>query len=147
MKAISPITSRTPPDARVVIRMIYLALLVSVFIYAIIGWIILHKQVPRAPLLQAMQGPVALVIYAVGLITFFAAGPISQMVARNSVPRVGFITGLALLESIAIEGLVLGFIGRDFRLFLPMAVLSLLGYAQSYPAERLEERIDPTMLV
>lgn len=147
MKAISPITSRTPPADRVVTRIIYVALLVSIFIYAIIGWVILHNQVPLAPLPQAMQSTVALVIYAVGLITFFAAGPISQRVARNSNARTGFITGLALLESIAIEGLTLGLIGHDFRLFLPMALLSLLGYAQSYPAERLEERIDPTMLV
>src|SRR5512141_1595312 len=99
MKAISPITSRTPPAARVVSRMIYLALLVSVFIYAIIGWVILHRQVPLAPLPQAMQGPVAMVVYAVGLTTFFAAGPISRLVARNTNARVGFITGLALLES------------------------------------------------
>lgn len=147
MRSLSPITSRTPPAERTVARVIYVGMLVSLFIYAIIGWLILRTPPPVVPLLDAMRNPLALGLYATGLATFLLAGLMSAKVARASRPRIGFIVGLALLESIAVEGLVLGFIQHDWRLMAPLWLLSLIGFAQSYPAERIEEQIDPSMLV
>lgn len=147
MKSLSPITSRTRPAERRLARMIYVAMLVSLFVYAIIGWLILRTQTPLMPLMQAAQSPLALGLYGLGVVTFLLAAPVSARIARASRPRVGFIVGLALLESIAIEGLALGFIQRDWRLMAPLWVLALIGFAQSYPTERIEERIDPSMMV
>jgi len=147
MKSLSPITSRTPPSERTLARMIYVAMLVSIFVYAIVGWLILRTQLHVVPLLQVVQSPLAIGLYGLGVVTFLMAGPISGVIARRTQPRIGFMVGLALLESIAIEGLVLGFILHDWRLVAPLWLLSLIGFAQSYPAERIEERIDPSMLV
>ena len=147
MKSLSPITSRTRPAERTAARMLYVAMLVSLFVYAIVGFLILRTQIPVLPLMQAMQTPLALGLYGLGLVTFLLAGPLSAKVARATKPRAGFIAGLALLETIAVEGLMLGFARHDWRLMAPLWVLALIGFAQSYPAERIEERIDPSMMV
>ena len=56
--------------------------------------------------------------------------------------RVALIIRFAMLESVAIFGLVCAFIYHDARLFIPPAMLSLAGFLMAFPSESLIQRMD-----
>lgn len=50
----------------------------------------------------------------------------------------------ALIESVAVFGLVVAFIGQDARLFLPLFALSIAGMLATYPSDSMLRKLTPS---
>ena len=115
-------------------RIIWFALLASVLIYGFLIWFVVGPSAVdlKVELLQ----PFMLIVYGIALVTYVAAFLFSGALARRGLPRqTTLIVKLAMLEAVAIYGLVGGFLARDARLFVPTAALALVGMLRSFPLE------------
>lgn len=115
-------------------RIIWFALLISVLIYGFVVWFVVGPSAVdlKVELLQ----PFMLVVYAVAIVTYVAAFVFSGTLARRGTPgETTLIVKLAMLEAVAIYGLLGAFLAHDARLFVPTAALSLVGMLRSFPLE------------
>lgn len=113
-------------------RVIWAGLLVSVFLYAFVIWYVIGPSAVdlKIELLQ----PFMLVVYAVAIVTYVAAFVFSGALARRGLKAETTLSvKMAMLEAVAIYGLIGGFLARDARLFVPTAALALVGMLRSFP--------------
>jgi hypothetical protein len=145
-----------------VARIIWLAIAMSVVIYGIVAFVATPRSEPRA-FAELFRQPLVLILHAAGFamfVTAFVLPSVLLSLARTkakSTPQPtteiritsetmrALIIRFALLEAPAILGLVAAFLSIDWRLVLPLGLLSLAGLLVSYPGEDMLRRLqDPT---
>lgn len=123
----------SPEDART-LPIIFAALLVSTVIYAVLGFVGTRGG-SGLPLSELFRRPLVVPLYACAAGSYSLAFLISGIVQKSGKPpRVVYITRWALLESIVIFGLIATIISHDVRVLIAPWLLSLIGFAQSYPS-------------
>lgn len=139
-------------------RIIWMAMVISVLIYGFITWTLTRRGEPRPPVEETIQQPTVQVLYGLGVMMFILSSVLPRMVLRgkddgrqrgkapgSGVPneiRVALIIRFAMLESVAIFGLICAFMYNDGRLFFPPAMLSLVGFLMAMPSESLFQRME-----
>ena len=142
-------------------RIIWLAIAMSVVIYGIVAFFATPRNEPRT-FGELFRDPLVLILHAAGFamfVTAFVLPSVLLNVARakgNSKPQPTrevritpeamktLVIRFALLEAPAILGLVAAFLSIDWRLVLPLGILSLAGLLVSYPGEDMLRRLaDP----
>lgn len=151
------------PAAIRLVRIIWLAIFASILIYALITFMTLRQPSP-APFESAFSNPLVLGFHLAGVGLFFAAFVVSSVVLRDGATpspsytpvaspetvnvtvrmRKGLIARWALIESVAIFGLVVAFMSQDARLFLPLFALSVAGMLASYPSDSMLRKLTPS---
>jgi hypothetical protein len=117
---------------------IYFALLGSIGIYGVLAFV-LTSGGSGLSFDELLKQPIVIPLYVVAVAEYPAAFAISRLLKRKGRPaRVYFIVRWALLEAIAILGIMAALLTHDVRAFLPLLALSLLGFARSAPRERGE---------
>ena len=114
--------------------LIRIALIVSTFIYAFIVW-----TVPLAHLGHSPVWPVMLIVlYVLAIpslaIAFFFGRLANRGPERLLRPR--RIVQWAMIETVTIYGMLAAFLGKDWRLFVPLWIVSLIAFALSPPYQR-----------
>lgn len=138
-------------------RMIWVAMVISVLLYGFIAWTLTRGGDLRPPVEETIQLPTVQVLYGLAVMMFILSSVLPRIVLRGrgdelhhekphtSVPneiRLALILRFAMLESVAIFGLVCAFMFSDGRLFIPPAMLSLVGFLMAFPSESLFQRMD-----
>lgn len=140
------------------LRIIWMAMVVSVLLYGFVAWMMTGGGEAGLPVERTIQQPTVQILYGLGVVMFILSSVLPRIVLRgrgeglhhgrppvSAVPneiRVALIIRFAALESVAIFGLVCAFIFHDARLFVPPASLSLVGFLMAFPSESLIQRID-----
>ena len=116
-------------------RIIWAALLASIFIYILIVFMVAQRNAGQ-PFSEALHHQMVLPLYAIGAVTFGMAFFMRNFFRERGRPsRVYNIIGWALFEATTIYGVVLAFIAFDWRLVIPPAMLTILGFAVTFPQE------------
>lgn len=139
-------------------RIIWMAMVISVLIYGFTAWTITRGGEPKPPVEETIQHSTVQVLYGLGVMMFILSSVVPRMVLRGrddgrqprrtlgyGVPneiRVALIIRFAMLELVAIFGLISAFMFKDGRLFIPLAMLSLVGFLMALPSESLFQRMD-----
>lgn len=139
-------------------RIIWMAMVISVLLYGIVAWMMTRGGQAGHPVEQTLQQPTVQVLYGLGVMMFILSSVVPRLVLRGRgeglhlgrppasvVPkeiRLALIIRFAMLESVAIFGLVCAFLFHDARLFVPPASLSLVGFLMAFPSESLIRRMD-----
>ncbi|HVR42334.1 MAG TPA: hypothetical protein VMS56_02715 [Thermoanaerobaculia bacterium] len=112
------------------------AMVLSVVFYAFLAWLIVPAREDADPA-SWIANPVVVALHLVGFSALLASSIVPGLMARRlsgeAAARQAWIVRWALLESIAIFGLVLALFLRDARAFLLLGFLSLAGLALAYP--------------
>jgi hypothetical protein len=118
-------------------RIIYAALLIALAIYFIIVWIFGQQNALRS-FQEALRLPIVFPLYAIGGVTFAMAFFMRARLHERGAPtRLRNIVFWSLLESISIYGVVVAFLYQDWRLMAPMLMLSIIGFAISFPQQEV----------
>lgn len=112
-------------------KLIWFAIVFSTFIYAVIIYTLYPR--PEGPFEAAVKQPIALSLYGIAVLTFFAALMAPGFLRGPA--RLKMIVSLALFEACAIYGLLAAFLTRDWRLFVPTWIVALLGMWRAYPSD------------
>jgi F0F1-type ATP synthase membrane subunit c/vacuolar-type H+-ATPase subunit K len=116
------------------LRIIFAALLGSIGIYCFVAWMVAKRT--DVAFDNRLKDPLVQVFYVLSATIFVIAFVVSTWLRGRGRPRrLVYIVRWALLESVAIYGLVAAFVRFDWRLIIPPAMLSILGFALSYPQE------------
>jgi uncharacterized integral membrane protein len=116
-------------------RIIWTALLAVVLIYVLVAFMIAQRNANQ-PFADALHHQMVLPLYAIGAVTFGIAFFMRARLREQGRPRRMYnIIGWALFESVTIYGLVLAFIAFDWRLIVPPAMLTILGFVVTFPQE------------
>lgn len=120
------------------LRLIYFALIVSLFIYAGVIWSLSRAWTPAGTLEQEMQQPVILILMALSMATFAFSFSLGAWMNAETPERqrLRMVVRWALIETVTIYALMAAFIARDWRLFAIGWVLSLIGFALAPPPQR-----------
>jgi F0F1-type ATP synthase membrane subunit c/vacuolar-type H+-ATPase subunit K len=112
-------------------RIILAAIAVSTVIYAFVLYT-LHP-VPGRPFEESVRAPMTLPLYVAAFAMFVAALVVPNL--TRSEARVRMIVSMAMFEACAICGLLAGFLGADWRLYLPPWILAIFGFIRQWPRE------------
>lgn len=161
-----PPGSRDTPGSLQTVQLFWVALFAAVLVYGAIAWLVAGESV--SPVGQRLEdwlrNPVALALYLLGVADFILAFVIPRMIPRLrpraeapaptaapsafAIPHevtTALIVRYAMLETAAILGLVAALLLRDWRLYLGLGGLSLVGFLLSFPSERLVRSFDETL--
>lgn len=139
-------------------RIIWMAMVISVLLYGIVAWMMTRGGHAEHSPEQTLQLPTVQVLYGLGVMMFILSSVVPRVVLRGrgeerqhgnppshvipSEIRMALIIRFAMLESVAIFGLVCAFLFHDARLFVPPASLSLVGFLMAFPSESLIQRMN-----
>ena len=112
-------------------KVLWAAMVFSTVVYAAVAYMILRER--PSSFEDALKQPYTLVLYGFALAAFMAGFIVPGLMRAPA--RVKMIVTLAIFESCAIFGLMAAFLGRDWRLFIPAWIVSLIGMARAYPSE------------
>ena len=112
-------------------KVIWFGIVFSTVIYAVIAYATLGT--PEGSFDGALKSQYTMILYAIGLATFVGALVLPGML--RSPARTKLVVALALFESVAIYGLMAAFLARDWRLFVPAWIVSLIGMMRAYPSD------------
>jgi hypothetical protein len=112
------------------LRVIFFAILLSTVIYAVIVWATTFQRVAAQSLEDELQSPITLGLYGAGLVMYIMAFVIPTRIPRRSAR---YIARWAMLESIAIFGLIDALLFGDWRLYLPPWIIALIGFSRAFP--------------
>ena len=111
---------------------LWFAMLVALFIYAFVAWVLTKEMDPLTANLQTVSQLQTLF----GVLSLILAGSIptiKKILSSSRTPSpdqknifIAQVVSWALCESIAVFGLVLSFLGKDFDLFFPFGAASIL---------------------
>jgi hypothetical protein len=145
----------TGPAAVRAIRTIWMAILGSLLIYAMVLYLAVGER-STEPLAAHFANTTVLVLHLAGFATFVMGMVMSSRLLRGSMnaearpgspplptsevvvtarTRVALIIRWALMESAAIFGLLAAFLMREPLLFLPLGALGAIGILASYPSD------------
>lgn len=111
------------------LQIIYVAILMSTLIYAVVAWTTTHAIGPGKTLSDELRDPVTIALYSVAAGTFLAA-----MIIRA---RKLLIVRWAMLEAACICGLIAAMMHGDWRLYIAPWALALIGFITLYPRVRM----------
>jgi hypothetical protein len=114
------------------LQVIYLGILMSTLIYAVVVWATTHLIVPGKSLRDELNNPLTIAMYSVAAGTFLAA-----MIIRS---RKLLIARWAMLEVGCICGLIAAMLHGDWRLYIAPWALALIGFIGLYPRVRMATR-------
>jgi hypothetical protein len=128
-----------------VLKIIWMALLACVAIYGGVLWQMaaMWEKPERLSMQQLAANPIVLVLALMGLLSLVMAFTIPNMMMRGheltqDTIRVRSIVQWALIETVAIYGLVGAIITRDPRIFIAFGSVAILGFLLTFPsAERM----------
>jgi len=120
------------------LRIIWTAIFLSTFVYAVIAWSSLHNGYVR-DFGQELRQPMVLGLYGLCVVETIAAFVIGGLVMRSRGYRIGFIVRLALIESGCIVGLLAAFLLQDWRLYLGPWALGVLAFLRALPERERPE--------
>lgn len=132
-----------------VLKIIWMALLICVAIYGAVLWQIAvtwEKTEPQS-MEQLAANPIVLVLALMALLSLVMAFTIPNMMMRGreltaDTIRVRSIVQWALIESVAIYGLVGAFIVQDARIFIAFGSVAILAFLLTTPsAERMSNPV------
>jgi thiamine transporter ThiT len=105
-------------------RLLWFALVFTTFLYGILAYAT-ERNYRLQPIELMLRRPFVIAAYVIALALFFLALRIA--------PR--FIAQLALLDAVAVMGLLAAMLLRDWRIYLPVWGLALVGFVRVYPSE------------
>jgi hypothetical protein len=114
------------------LQIIYVAILMSTLIYAVVAWAATHAIAPGKSLGDELRTPVTIALYSVAAGTLLAA-----MIIRA---RTMLIVRWAMLEAGCICGLIVALMHGDWRLYIAPWALALVGFVSLYPRVRMATR-------
>lgn len=131
------------------LRIIWLALIVTVLIYGVVLWqiAVMREKTEPQSIEQLAANPIVLVLALMAVLSMVMAFTIPNMLVRGreltpELIRVRSIVQWALIETVAIYGLVAGFIVQDARIFVAFASVAILGFLLTFPsAERMSNPV------
>jgi F0F1-type ATP synthase membrane subunit c/vacuolar-type H+-ATPase subunit K len=112
-------------------RIIWAAIAGSTVMYAFILYM-LHP-VPGRPFDESVRAPLTLVAYVAAFAMFVTASVLPNLMRAEG--RMRMITSMAMFEACAICGVLAGFLGADWRLYLPPWILAIFGFLRQWPRE------------
>jgi hypothetical protein len=114
------------------LQIIYIAIVMSTLIYAVVAWATTHSIVPGKSLGDELRDPLTIGLYSASAGTFLAA-----MIVRS---RKLLIVRWVMLEVGCICGLVAAMVHGDWRLYIAPWALALVGFITLYPRVRMATR-------
>jgi hypothetical protein len=114
------------------LQIIYVAILMSTLIYAVVAWATTHSIVPGKLLGDELHDTLTIALYSVAAGMFLAA-----MIVRA---RKMLIVRWVMLEAACICGLVAAMMHGDWRLYVAPWALALVGFISLYPRVRMGTR-------
>jgi thiamine transporter ThiT len=105
-------------------RLLWFALVFTTFLYGILAYAT-ERNYRLQPIELMLRRPFVIAAYVIGLALFFLALRMSQR----------FVVQLALLDAVAIMGLLAAMLMRDWRIYLPAWAFALVGFVRVYPSE------------
>jgi len=117
-----------PPVNALQLKIVYLALIASTFIYAAIVWMLYGQRAPAETIEQELHRPVILIPMVMSLAMFAVSFAIGGEDRSRRIMR------WAITESVTIFALVAAFLASDWRLFAIGWALSLVGFVLAWPA-------------
>jgi FtsH-binding integral membrane protein len=116
-------------------RIIWSALLATIFIYIGVAYMIAQRNAAQ-PFSESLRHQMVLPLYAIGAVTAVIAFFMRARFRERGAPsRLYNIITWALLEATTIYGLVLAIIAFDWRLLIPPAMVTILGFVVTFPRE------------
>jgi hypothetical protein len=113
-------------------QIVYVGILMSTLIYAVVAWATTHLIAPGKTLSDELRDPVTIASYSVAAGTFLAA-----MIIRA---RKLLIVRWAMLEAACICGVITAMMHGDWRLYIAPWALALIGFVSLYPRVRMATR-------
>jgi hypothetical protein len=114
------------------LQIIYVAILMSTLIYAVVAWATTQAIVPGKSLGDELHDSLTIGLYSVAAGTFLAA-----MIIRA---RKMLIVRWIMLEAGCICGLIIAMMHGDWRLYIAPWALALVGFVGLYPRVRMGMR-------
>jgi peptidoglycan/LPS O-acetylase OafA/YrhL len=114
------------------LQIIYIAILMSTLIYAVVAWATTHAIAPGKTLSDELHDPVTIALYSVAAGMFLAA-----MIVRA---RKVLIVRWVMIEAACICGLIAAMMHGDWRLYIAPWALGLIGFISLYPRVRMATR-------
>jgi hypothetical protein len=114
------------------LQIIYIAILMSTLIYAVVAWVTTHAIAPGKTLSDELHDPVTIALYSVAAGMFLAA----VIVRARKVLIVRWI----MLEAACICGLIAAMMHGDWRLYIAPWALALVRFISLYPRVRMAIR-------
>jgi hypothetical protein len=112
------------------LRVIFFAIIVSTVVYAVVVWAATDQRIAAQSLEDELRSPVTLGLYAAAVVMFIMAFVVPTRIPRRSAR---YIARWAMLESVAVFGLVDALIFNDWRLYLPPWIVALIGLSRAFP--------------
>lgn len=106
-------------------RLLWFALVFTTILYGIFAYAT-ERNYRLQPIELMLRRPFVIAAYVIGIALFFLSLRMAQR----------FVAQLALLDAVAIMGLVAAILMRDWRIYLPAWGLALIGFVRVYPTER-----------
>ena len=127
------------PTQRPVLPIVWGSMIVAVVFYAALVFLLVPVP-PRSSPMEWIANPIALGLHVAAFGTFMTAFVLPAVLTRRrgtepdaAFSSSGWIIRWALLESVAIFGLLAAFLAKDPRAFLILGLLSLAGFMTAYP--------------
>jgi hypothetical protein len=114
------------------LQVIYVAIVMSTLIYAVVAWAATQAIEPGKILSDELHNPLTIGLYSAAAGTFVAA-----MIIRS---RKMLIVRWAMLEASCVCGLVLAMVHGDWRLYIAPWAVALVGFISLYPRVRMATR-------
>lgn len=114
------------------LQVIYIGILMSTLIYAVIAWASTNAVVRAKTLPDELRAPVTIALYATAAAAFLVA-----MITRR---RRLLVVRWAMLEVACICGLTAALFHGDWRLYAAPWALALVGFIALYPRVRMALR-------
>jgi hypothetical protein len=120
------------------LRLVYFALITSLFIYAGIVWSVSRTWTPSGTLEQELGQPIILVLMGLSMATFAFSFSLGAWMNAETPERqrLRMVMRWAIIESVAIYPFLAAFFTHDWRLFAIGWILALIGFALAPPPER-----------
>jgi CBS domain containing-hemolysin-like protein len=114
------------------LQIVYVAIVMSTLIYAVVAWITTEAIVPAKTFSDELQSPLTTGLYAGAALALVAALIIR---VRRLLPL-----RWAMLEAACVCGLIAAIIHGDWRLYAAPWLLALVGLAALFPRVRMGRR-------
>jgi integral membrane sensor domain MASE1 len=114
------------------LQIIYVAILMSTLIYAVVAWATTRAVTPGRSLGDELRDPITIALYSAAAGMFLAA----TIVRARKVLMVRWV----MLDAACICGLIAAMMHGDWRLYIAPWVLALIGFVSLYPRVRMGMR-------
>jgi len=114
------------------LQIIYVAILLSTLIYAVVVWVTTRAIAPGKPFADELRDPITIAMYSAAAGMFLAA-----MIVRS---RKVLVIRWVMLDAACVCGVVAAMTKGDWRLYVAPGALALFGFILLYPRVRMATR-------